>query len=127
VRKQNIIMAGTAVAVCAVIALAALVGVAYERTRPWGRIAPARIETDIRNHLPIGSSRAEIAAYLDKKGIEHSYISENNYARNSNCEVAIIRNTAFNSPVRTDIQIHFNFNRDLRLASYSVKEIYTGP
>jgi len=126
-RRRYFILAGTAVAVAAVIALAALAGAVYQRIKPWGRIAPAQVETEIRDHLPSGSSRAEVAAYLDHKGIEHSYISDNSYPQKHNYEVAIMRNTAFQSPIRTDIQIYFNFDADLRLVSYSVKEIYTGP
>jgi len=36
----------------------------------------AAVEKDIHDHVLIGSSRADVAAYLDQRKIVHSYIGE---------------------------------------------------
>jgi len=113
-----------------VMALIIVLGVAG-----WGisqktsrvRVVPAQVENDIHDHLPIGSSRIEVAAFLDDRKIEHSYIGESTNSDHCNCEIALVRNTAFRWPIRSDIQIYFMFDTKLKLVSYSVKEIYTGP
>jgi hypothetical protein len=82
----------------------------------------ADTEKDLREHLPVGSSRSDVAAYLDQRGIEHSHIGSNQI------EVAMIRDIAKGGLVRTDIQIVFKFDgTDTRLVSYSVHEVLTGP
>lgn len=88
----------------------------------------ASIEKDLHNHLPVGSSRSEVAAYLDKRGIEHSYTGNlKESPGNSHTEMAIIRGPR-SRVVRRDVQIIFKFDdADSNLVSYSVREIFTGP
>jgi hypothetical protein len=119
-QRQFIIVAGTLVAIASLIALAYLARVVYEQNRPWGRVTPAKVERELQKHVPIGSTRAEVAAYLDAKGIAHS-------AALGNREQAIMRDTALGSPVRTDIEMSFSFDERQKLTSYAVREIYTGP
>jgi hypothetical protein len=126
-RKRNLIRAATVLAVTVVVLLGALAVDIYLRTRPWVRITTAQVESDIRDHLPIGSSRAEVATYLDSKKIAHSYVSDDKYAGPGNYEIALIRDTASSGFVMASIQIHFNFDSKLKLVSYSVHQVYTGP
>jgi len=82
----------------------------------------ASTEKDLREHLPVGSPRSDVVAYLDRRGIEHSHIAANQ------TEMSMIRGVAKNWLVRTDIQIVFKFDdTDTKLVSYSVREILTGP
>ena len=89
----------------------------------------ADTEKDLREHLPVGSSRSDVAAYLDQRGIQHSHIGETKEFPESNrTEIAMIRDIAKSGLVRTDIQIVFKFDgTDTKLVSYSVHEILTGP
>jgi hypothetical protein len=82
----------------------------------------ADTEKDLREHLPVGSSRSDVAAYLDQRGIQHSHIASNQ------TEIAMIRDVTKGGLVRTDIQIVFKFDgTDTKLVSYSVHEVFTGP
>ncbi len=113
--------------VAIIIFLGALAGVIRQRTMQRVRNFPAEVEKDIRDHLPIGSSRAEVTAYLDDQRISHSYVSESAELEHSNYELATIRVAAYRWPVRTEIQIYFNFDDKQKLVSYSVQEVSTGP
>lgn len=119
-RRKFIIVTGTLVVIASLIALACLARVVYQQNKPWGRVRPAKVERDLQHHVPIGSTRAEVAAYLDGRGIPHS-------ATVGNGEQAMIRDTALGSTVRTNIEMIFSFDERQRLTSYSVREIYTGP
>ncbi len=89
----------------------------------------ASVEKDIREHVPIGSSRATVSAFLDQRKIGHSHVGEEPEApENSHTEMALIRGVLENRGIRRDIQILFKFdNTDTKLVSYSVREIFTGP
>ncbi len=91
----------------------------------------ATVEKDIHDHVPIGSSRAEVEAYLDQRKIAHSYIRERkelpNYAH-THTETAMIRDVSEAGIIRCDIQILFKFDdSDSKVVNYRVKEICTGP
>lgn len=93
------------------------------------------VENDIRSHLPIGSSKADVDAYLDQRKIPHSWVRKGQASPdgkivipNSHTEAALIRDVRMNGMVRTDIEIEFKFDdSDSKLVSYSVREVYTGP
>lgn len=87
------------------------------------------VEKDIRDHLPIGSSRSDVSAFLDQRKIPHSYVGElKEIPENGHTEQAIIRDVLRNGMLKSDIQILFKFdNTDSKLVSYSVREIVTGP
>jgi hypothetical protein len=89
------------------------------------------IEKDIRDHLPIGSSRANVEAYLNQRKIAHSYVSElQNMPKyeHSHTEMAIIRDVWEEGLLRSDIQILFKFDdSDSKLIKYTAREIITGP
>lgn len=88
----------------------------------------ANVERDLREHLAIGVPREQVESYLDRLHIQHSYVetstSTPNYDRT---EFALIPDSMQAGMVKGDIQILFRFDEHNRLASYSVKEIYTGP
>jgi hypothetical protein len=44
----------------------------YKIRQPKGTADIARVEKDIREHLPIGTSRTEVEAFLDQKAMPHS-------------------------------------------------------
>jgi hypothetical protein len=88
----------------------------------------ARVEADIREHLPMGSSRADVESYLDQRGISHSYVAELKEAPELNhTETAMIRESSRTWLVRGDIQILFKFDGHGKLIKHSAKEILTGP
>ena len=96
------------------------------KSRP--QVTVAQVDSDIRDHLPIGCSRQEVVAYLDQKKIGHSYVDELKESPEYNhTEMALIRGASRTWLIRGDIQILFRFDEGGKLASYSVKEIFTGP
>jgi hypothetical protein len=79
----------------------------------------------------MGSSRADVEAYLDQRKIGGSYIRElkelPNY-EHSHTEAAMIRDVSEGGIIRSDIQILFKFDdSDSKLVNYTVREILTGP
>ena len=120
------------VVIAAVVVLAALtLGISLRGRHVKPRTDVASTERDIKEHLPIGSPRAQVTAYLDERKLQHSYTStlkELPDYRYKHTEMAIIRDVSKQSLFRTDIQIEFRFDdSDQRLLGYSVKEIVTGP
>lgn len=109
--------------------LAVLMAIALRGRRVRTKINVVTLEKDIREHLPIGSTRAEVSAYLDQRKIEHSHVGEvASVPENKHKEMAIIRDVSEKGLVRSDIQILFKFDdADSKLVSYSVREIFTGP
>jgi hypothetical protein len=87
----------------------------------------AQVREEIDTHLPIGTARAAVEAYLDQQSIPHSYIRESPVRGNEYTEQALIRNSSHSLFIRGDIQLLFKFDDDDRLTQYSVKEIFTGP
>jgi len=108
------------------------VGLVVEYTH-WRRPADAssdiaKVESELRDRLPLGSSRATVRSYLDQRGIQHSYIDESKQTSLYNhSEMAMIRGASRMQLVRTDIQIVFKFDDHDRLLNYSMHEIFTGP
>jgi hypothetical protein len=105
-----------AVTIATMVVLGICGDIAYQR---WARIPPSKVEQEIRDHVRVGTSRDEVVAYLDSKKLTHFYVG--------NSEFALVAGAKYQFPVRTDIQIRFNFDRNLTLVSYSVKEIHTEP
>jgi hypothetical protein len=88
----------------------------------------ASVEAEIRQHLPTGSSRADVESYLDQRGISHAYVDELKEAPElSHTETAMIREASRSWLVRGDIQVVFEFDGHGKLIKHSVKEIFTGP
>jgi hypothetical protein len=87
----------------------------------------ARVEADIREHVPVGSSRADVASYLDQRGIQHSYIDQSKGEPEYSTEMAMVPGASRSLLIRGDIQILFKFDNQARLTHYSVHEIFTGP
>jgi len=86
------------------------------------------VDNDIRRHLLVGASREVVAAYLDQKGIGHTYVQESKESPEYNhSEIALIRDASFRWPIRTDIQIIFRFDPQGKLRDFTAKEIFTGP
>ncbi len=100
----------------------------YDKNR-WTRVTVAQVEADTRRHLPIGSPRQQVAAYLDARKIVHSFLGGDLYQNTPdyNCEVALIPQTASSGLITTDIQIISKFDNAMKLVSYTVREINKGP
>jgi hypothetical protein len=113
----------------ALMALAGLVvGMIYRARRAKATVDVANVENDVRAHLPVGTSRGEVASYLDQRAIQHSYTEESKQTPEySRTEMAMIRGVSRTWLVRGDIQILFRFDDHGRLTNYSVQEIFTGP
>ncbi|SRR5216683_7957538 len=91
------------------------------------RVSVAEIETDLRANVNAGESRSEVEVYLDRKGLEHSYIENFDADPKLNrTEQALIRNSSWSLITRGDIQLLFRFDENGKLSDYSVKEIFTG-
>jgi hypothetical protein len=104
------------------------VGMIYKIRRPKATTDIAQVERDIREHLPIGTSRTEVEAYLDQKRLPHWYTAESKqFPEYEHTEAAMIRGTSRSWLVRGDTQILFKFDNQDRLIEYKVQEIFTGP
>ena len=93
------------------------------------------VESDIQAHLPVGSSKADVLAYLDQRRITHEQVRTTQVLPNgtvlvhdTHTEGALIRAVRTEGMVETSIRIDFNFdNTDSKLVSHSVQEVYKGP
>lgn len=87
----------------------------YDRSR-WTRVTVAQVDADIKQHVPIGSPREQVAAYLDAQKIVHSFLGGDLYQNTAdyNCEVALIPHTASSGLITTDIQIIFKFDNAMK-------------
>jgi hypothetical protein len=111
-----------------VVLIGLVAGMVYKARRAKTTVDVASVEKDIRDHLSVGTSRAEVESYLNQRGIQHSYVEESKGAPEYNrTELAMIREASRTRLVRGDIQIIFKFDDQDRLLRYSVKEILTGP
>lgn len=112
----------------ALIGVVILATVMSRRTRTQAGTDVASIEREIRQQLPLGSSRTTVVSYLDQRHIHHSYVHEFKDSPEYNrTEMALIRNVSHSGPVRRDVQILFKFDDHSKLTAISVKEIFTGP
>jgi hypothetical protein len=104
------------------------VGMIYRIRQPKGTADIARVAKDIRERLPIGTSRTEVEAFLDQKAMPHSYTGESKqFPEYEHTEAAMIRGTSRSWLIRGDTQILFKFDNQDRLIDYKVQEIFTGP
>lgn len=104
------------------------VGMIYKIRQPRATTDITQVEKDIREHLPTGTSRTEVEAFLDDRGVPHSYIAESKGSpEHQHTEMAMIRGTSRTWLVRGDTQILFEFDNQDRLIDYKVREIFTGP
>jgi hypothetical protein len=89
----------------------------------------AQMEDQLRRDIHSGMSRAEIEAYLNKNGIQHSYVEKFDKGKSvERTEFARIPDQSTRVVlVRTDIQVRFTFDEAGRLSSYSFKETLIGP
>ena len=113
--------------VIAVVAAGA-VALLHKRRVTAGGGSTATIDAELRANLPLGSSRADVESYLDKRAIQHSYVENStSMPKYNRTEFAVIRGSAGTQLIRRDIQILFKFDEHDRLTEYSATEIYTGP
>ena len=116
----------------ALLALALMVrwaaGVIHRTQRVKVTTTVEKVEVDVSEHLPVGSSRAEVESFLDQRRIPHSYVDESKGAPEySRTEMAMIRGASQSWLIRGDIQILFKFDEHGKLLKHSVSAIFTGP
>lgn len=101
------------------------------------KLSASMVETDIRAHLPIGSSKTEVAAFLDSRKIAHHWVTWGRTAGGQAVSPDSHIEEGYIPDARTDgwgwnattasIYVDFNFdNGDSNLANYYVYEIYKG-
>jgi hypothetical protein len=102
------------------------------------KIDAASVQNDINAHLPIGSSKANVIAFLDDRKIIHDWFQKPTMGPNgqklspdTHTEEGFIPNVRedgwFLNSTSTSIYIYFKFdNNDSNLVSFSVREAYTG-
>jgi hypothetical protein len=107
-----------------VLVLAVLVIICGCRTaKPKHEITVATVKSDIQANLPIGSSRADVLAYLNHRKIPHGWDKTGEEGL-----IQDVRKDGFLFKIFTSIQIDFKFDEsDSKLVSYSVYEVYTWP
>lgn len=93
------------------------------------------VNDNIRAHLPIGSSKDDVVAYLDQRAIPHSWLKPGELSPdgtflipNSHTERGVIRDVRSDGVVSTSIQIDFKFDdSDSKLVNFTVQEVFRGP
>jgi len=92
----------------------------------------AKLKSEIKVELPIGSSERDVIAYLDKNHIEHTaYVDAGNDQELLRLNGApgrvngIIRHVESGLFYRSDITLSFRFDKSGRLSSYDVVEAVT--
>lgn len=102
------------------------------------KINTSSVKSDIRAHLPIGSSKADVLCYLDRRNIPHARLQKGEAASdgnvvipNNHTESGLIRDVrsdGIDFKILTSIRIDFQFDdSDSKLIGYSVREVYSGP
>jgi len=116
--------------VISIVSLLLVIAAAVFSDRAYRRHSPAaEMENQLRRDIRKGMSRAEVEAYLDRKGIENSYVEK--FDKGKSLERTVIARIPDPSTgiriVKADLQIRFTFDEAGRLSNYAVKEILTGP
>lgn len=117
--------------------LATTCGCSQNANNVKSAISISTVESDVRAHLPIGSSKSEVITFLDQQKIPHAWLQRAESAPdgeivfpNSHTECGVISNVrvdGFLFKTYVSIQIDFIFdNNDSNLINYSVQEIYKG-
>jgi hypothetical protein len=120
-RVRRIVIAGLALLVVALIA-GDIVAERIEQQRTDQIFAHyARLEQDMRQHLPVGTSYPQIAAYLQQKGIGYSYYPERR-------EILILfEDVVKGLIVSTSIQVVITLDDQQRLQNIEFRQFGTGP
>jgi hypothetical protein len=115
--------------VTAAVAVVIVLWNARHGSEVMGPTDVASVQQSVREHLPIGSARSAVVAYLDARHIVHSHVGEtSDTPENSHTEMALIRGESPSGLVRKDIQVLFKFDAtDSKMVSFSVRELFTGP
>jgi hypothetical protein len=104
------------------------------------KMSSADVERQIREQLPIGSTREQVDAYLAANKIRHKMgwqpVPDGGgmtKLSDEHTEGALIvgirkKRTLSSMVVRTDLKVQFKFDdKDLKLIDYIFREVYTGP
>ena len=124
-----------------VILIFGIVGTAFVGQIPSRNYFKARRISEAVLNLPVGSSRARVAAFLDSEGLEYSYVgdeddinitsavADNGYSSEnlSGHIVAIIRNTSSSLLVSGNVQYFFFFDKQGKLLKATAEDVFTGP
>jgi hypothetical protein len=115
-------------AVILIILGALAVAIMHKIRQPEATTDITQVEKDIGEHLPAGTPRKDVEAYLDQRGIPHSYTAESKeFPEYRHTEAAMIRATSRTWLIRVDTQILFKFDNQDRLIDYRMHEFATGP
>jgi len=102
------------------------------------KVTVQTVENDIRANVPIGSSRADVIAFLDQRRIPHGLAQGGEVlpdgrfvVTDEHLERGIIRNVRTEGhlfKIYVSIQLDFKLDdNDSKLLNYSVREVYEGP
>lgn len=87
----------------------------------------SQIESQIKKEIPTGSTKAQVVAFLDSHGYEHSanYKPELYYNKTKTINASVPKKSY---GILTEGKIHITlvFDNDNKLANYKVEEILTG-
>lgn len=97
-----------------------IIGLYITFLRPNNPTSVAKVHQLIGSELPTGTPKNRVVQFLENRGLNYSDDREEREI------VTLIRDTARDFFVVTDIQIIFEFDEQNRLQNYRVKEVYTG-
>lgn len=87
----------------------------------------AQVESQIKTEIPIGSTKAQVIAFLDAHGYDHSanYKPELYYNRTKTINASVPKKS-YGVLTEGKIYITLVFDNKDKLASYKVEEVFTG-
>ena len=126
--KKLTLLAFALVMLIVVLGVALVRGFIYRTRGVQVKVDVAKVEKDVREHLPIGTSRADVESFLNERRIQHSFVERSwPGPEPSPKELALIPDSSSSWLTRGSIQLVFDFDNHDKLVRYSVKEIFTGP
>jgi hypothetical protein len=105
------------------LVLVALGGVYWYAAESGG--TPKKVERMLRTELPVGSTRAQVEAWLDSHGFYHSRLVERD-GRESKEVLAIIDPANVHLLWEGEIQISFYFDQDDLLIGHKLEQFTIG-
>lgn len=120
-RVRRIVVAGLALLLVGIVA-GDVVAKRIERERTDQIFARyARLEQDMRQHLPVGTSYPQITAYLQRQGIGYWYYPENHQI------LILFQDVVKHWIFSTSIQVVITLDDQQRVQSIEFRQYGTGP
>ena len=100
----------------------------FFRSRRPGQLSIEEVNVQLEKDLKFGNDRSVVEAYLDRRGIPHSYkAASKDDLDERGVILAMLRDPLQRGLIAEDFQLHFWFTPDGKLIGYKVEKVFTGP